>query len=136
MTDQTVDRPECPSSLGYDGDFGRRLVEYLGGDPSPGPWFWCELGEKYPELTEPAFEFFRTARDGNPAYGIALLARYGGLDPERAVAALQELRLGDPGWAIYLFWLNVYKINCRKQDPSRFVSPHSRGSAKRRCSVL
>ena len=78
------------------------MVEYLGGDPSPGPWFWCELGEKYPELTEPAFEYFRAAREGNPAYGIALLARYCGLDPERAVAALQELRLGDPGWAIYL----------------------------------
>jgi len=92
----------------YDAAFRRQLVVYLGGDPSliKGDWTWAEFGEQYPELIEPAFELFRTAQEGDPAYGIYALACWCGLDLKRALDALQKVEVGNPAWEIFLLALD------------------------------
>jgi len=103
MTDKAIPRPECPRGPDeFDIAFGRQLVAYLGGDPSPieDDWCWRAFGKQYPELLEPALEYFRTAQEGEPAYGIFALACWCDLDVERSLSVIRKVSVGDPARAI------------------------------------
>jgi hypothetical protein len=98
---KNLKRPKCPTefSLG----FARKLVRYLGGDPSliePGDC-WRQLVGKYPTLTKPAAKYFETAKEGNPSCAVVQLAYLCAISVNRAMRIIERAKTGDPSWAAY-----------------------------------
>jgi len=94
-------KPECPEE--FTTDFGRQLVEYLGGDSAPIENYWCwkHFAKHYPELREKAERYFETATTGNPAYAAYCMAHYCGSDREWAERIIERTTIGDPAEAAY-----------------------------------
>ena len=98
-----MNKPICPDVFGV--EFGRELVEYLGGDASiiEDDDCWKEFGKKFPELIEPAMRYFENATTGNPARAATNLVHFCGASLERAMRVCENAATGDPAWAAY--WL-------------------------------
>jgi hypothetical protein len=98
-------RPRCPDIC--DVAFGRKLVAYLGGDPTAikDRWCWSDFAREYRKLRSGAERYFATARTGNPALAAYYLVHHWGSDPAWAEGVVERARTGDPAWAAYcLVW--------------------------------
>ena len=94
-------RPTCVQN--FDARFGRLLIKYLGGDPSPIKNYWCwrEFAQTFPHLRKRAEKYFETAKTGDPALAAYHMACDGGSSREWAEGVIERARVGDPEWAAY-----------------------------------
>jgi hypothetical protein len=98
---KNLKRPKCPTEFSL--AFARRLVRYLGGDPSliEDGDCWRKLVGKYPTLAEPAAKYFETAKEGNPSWAAVQLAYLRAISVGRAMRIIERAKTGDPSWAAY-----------------------------------
>ena len=94
-------RPTCVEF--FDARFGRILVKYFGGDPSPiqDDWCWPEFAEAYPHLREKAEKYFETTRTGDPAQAACSMVDDCGSSREWAEGVIERAKTGNPAWAAY-----------------------------------
>ena len=123
----TIQPPTCPTYFNY--DFGRTLVEYLGGDPTlvNNNDCWPEFAKKFPHLLKPAMAYFESATTGEPARAAYYLARYCKADLTWAQTVIQNAQTGDPALAAYclarhckadLTWAQAVIQNAQTGNPA------------------
>ena len=97
----SIPHPKCPNTFTI--DFGRELVEYLGGNPDAiqDNWCWKELGKQYLELQGRAERYFEAAETGNPTYAAYQICRNCGSDREWAEKVIETAQTGDPALTAY-----------------------------------
>ena len=104
---KNLKRPKCPTEFTI--GFARRLVRYLGGDPSLIDNYdcWRQLVGKYPKLIKPAVKYFETAKEGDPSWAALQMAYLRAISVNRAMLIIEQAKTGDP--AVAAFYM-VYKL--------------------------
>ena len=93
--------PECPSV--FTPNFGRKLVKYLGGDPTliKDHWCWEEFAKAYPKLRRKAEHYFERATTGNPANAALCMARHCKSKRTWAKKVIESAKTCDPTYPAY-----------------------------------
>ena len=100
--------PRCPD--GFDWRFGKKLIKYLGGDPSlvKDDWCWEQFAKTYPELIKRAEEYFEEATTGNPSFAAYKMVYHCNSKREWAEHVIENDTVGYP---VYAAWRMVYYCN-------------------------
>ena len=100
MTTKQQKPPKYPND--FTDDFLRKLVKYLGGDPSfIGECFWDSLVQNCPKLRKKAEQYFEEATTGDPAYATYRMAIFCNSKEEWAEKVIENSKTGDPADAAY-----------------------------------
>ena len=93
--------PTCPGV--FYTSFGRKLVEHLGGDASKikEDDCWPEFGLNYPELLQPAMQYFENAKTGYPSLAAYLLVQFSKAPLSWGMRVIENAKTGRTSLAAY-----------------------------------
>lgn len=90
--------PTCPTIP--DVHFGRKLIEYFGGNSSliKDNWCWADFTEAFPELKEKIEKYFEKAK---AAYAAYCMVKYCGSDRKWAENIIENTKICNSAHAAY-----------------------------------
>ena len=98
---QNKQRPKCPDH--FNTDFGRSLVDYLGGDSSKikDRDCWPRFAVVFPELREAAMKYFAEVKTGEPSAAIYYMVKYCEAPLDWGMRVIANMKVGNPSLAVY-----------------------------------